>query len=753
MSSQNIATLSIDIVAGLAKLEGGLQQAVQITDRQAKAIEQRFSQVGNFIKGLGLAAIVADQVNGIRSAIDLADSVDDLAEKYGVAADKLSQYRFASEVAGTTTEAFAVGLNKLSKTMAAAAGGDKTLSEAFKAIHVQVKNTDGSLRSVDEVLLDVSDRFSRYEDGAAKAALAQQFFGKTGADMIPLLNKGAGGISALTSEAQKLGAAFGSDVAKQAGDFNDNLKRVELAAQGAKVALAGELLPTLNATLSAFIENRKEAGTFVAILQTIKQGVAQRLSLDDQGRLAAQTETQTRDLKVLTQQYELFNAAAKSGNANAAKQAERLRGQIEGVQRAIAKTSSDLKYMANLKDPTVNSDALSRRLDRGEGSGKKPAPVISTNTKDGSSEIEKADKFTKSLIARLQEKIEVNKLELSVGRELTEAERLRLDVAKDVASTDVKLTASQRARIGATVEEAVVTARARQEQVEANKQREIAAELAERELQSLLQIGQSRVADNQQLRDYIQELGKSADEVERLHQARIEDAIAQEKQNLSLRINSGETQENIVLGERNIKLLQEQLELRQQVIDANRAERQDPTAGARRALTEYLQLVKDAGTSTREAVGSAIGALEDDLTNSLASGKFSIKNFVTSAIAEFYRLQVVRPLLQSLFGGGGAGGIFGSLFGGKYSGSSTDPSAGNYTNSLDQGFTVGSSVRGNTTGIQRAGRPRGQTVVNNTYNVSSGVSANQVRAMLAQHGAMLKQDILRSARTGGSFAT
>jgi hypothetical protein len=39
------------------------------------------------------------------------------------------------------------------------------------------RNANGQLRSTDDVLLDVADKFASYEDGAAKAALAQEVFG------------------------------------------------------------------------------------------------------------------------------------------------------------------------------------------------------------------------------------------------------------------------------------------------------------------------------------------------------------------------------------------------------------------------------------------------------------------------------------------------------------------------------------------------------------------------------------------------
>ena len=62
-------------------------------------------------------------------------------------------------------------------------------AKAFKALGISVKDNEGNLRSSEEVFLDVADKFSKMEDGAGKTTLAIKLFGKSGADLIPLLNQ------------------------------------------------------------------------------------------------------------------------------------------------------------------------------------------------------------------------------------------------------------------------------------------------------------------------------------------------------------------------------------------------------------------------------------------------------------------------------------------------------------------------------------------------------------------------------------
>lgn len=62
---------------------------------------------------------------------------------------------------------------------------------------IKVQDANGNLKSSDQLLKEVAGKFAGYQDGAAKAALAQELFGRSGAELMPLLNAGAEGISAI----------------------------------------------------------------------------------------------------------------------------------------------------------------------------------------------------------------------------------------------------------------------------------------------------------------------------------------------------------------------------------------------------------------------------------------------------------------------------------------------------------------------------------------------------------------------------
>ena len=279
MASRSLGTLTYSLVAEIGGFEGGMSKAGRVADRKAKEIESRLEAigtkavvVGNLI-GEGLSSAITSFANKLPELIGKLDALDEMAEKIGIATEGLSALRYAGEAAGTSFEQLGAGMSKLARLMAEAAGGNKEAQATFSAMNVEIKNTDGALRATADVLTDIASRFAGYEDGAEKAAFVTRIFGKSGEDMIPLLNQGAVGIARLSEEAKKLGAVYSGDLAKAAADFNDNLTKIKIASEAASISISGGLIKSLANLSTEFIEAKKNGGLFAAGMQSYFSGV------------------------------------------------------------------------------------------------------------------------------------------------------------------------------------------------------------------------------------------------------------------------------------------------------------------------------------------------------------------------------------------------------------------------------------------------------------------------------------------------
>jgi hypothetical protein len=258
MSSKDLARYVVRLEAETAKYQKGLEDARRqlgrFDRRQRDAVTKMAKQFGVLA-----AAAVTTFAALVRGSVNAMDGLYKLSQQVGISTESLSQLEYAAQLSGTSLDGLRTGLLRLSRTASDAANGMTTAQRAFDAIGVSAKKADGTLKSTDELLLEIAEQFSKYEDGAGKAALAQELFGRSGAQLIPLLNQGRDGIAELTAEADRLGLTVGTDAAQAAERFNDNLTRMATAFKGVITQASQRLLPTMEAVAQSFVDTVSNA--------------------------------------------------------------------------------------------------------------------------------------------------------------------------------------------------------------------------------------------------------------------------------------------------------------------------------------------------------------------------------------------------------------------------------------------------------------------------------------------------------------
>lgn len=239
--SATIGALRVDLglnsaqfTAGLKKAQTGLGNFGAIAARSFAALAAGATLAAG---ALGIA---------VKGAIDHADALAKSAQKAGTTVEALSRLEFAAKLSDVSLESLTGGLQKLGKSMSdAIITPTSNAATAFKALGIALTNSDGTLRNSDQVLADIAERFARLEDGSTKTALAMQMFGKSGAELIPLLNSGRDGLKSMADESDRLGATISTKTAKAAEQFNDTLTRIQTVMQGVANKVMEAALPAL----------------------------------------------------------------------------------------------------------------------------------------------------------------------------------------------------------------------------------------------------------------------------------------------------------------------------------------------------------------------------------------------------------------------------------------------------------------------------------------------------------------------------
>jgi hypothetical protein len=248
-------------------------------DKTSKALKT----LRNALVAAGAGAATLKFGRLIQGSIDAADELGKTSDRLGISTRDLSALGFAAEQSGSSLGAFEKGAKNLSQSLASAAQGSGKAAKLFDDLGISVTETDGSLRGTIDVVRDLADRFSTLENGAEKTALAQELFGKSGAELIPLLNEGSEGLAAFAEQAENLGLIIEDKTARQAAAFNDNLNMLKKTQVGVVNQIGAQVLPTLvqysnrlaaNATDSNKLAKSTEfITTGLKIVLTVVEGV------------------------------------------------------------------------------------------------------------------------------------------------------------------------------------------------------------------------------------------------------------------------------------------------------------------------------------------------------------------------------------------------------------------------------------------------------------------------------------------------
>lgn len=212
------------------------------------------------LRGLtGVARDVGRAMVGIvTETIKTADHIDELAQSTGITTAALQEFAYAGSFSSLTMDEIGKSLGFLSRNMKAAGEGSKETAAVFRRIGVSVKNSDGTLRDAGDVMEDIADHFASLPDGAEKTATAMQLFGKSGRQLIPMLNAGRDGLAKLRAEAREMGLVLDDAFIKRAAAVDDSLNRLELSWQGIKKTIAVELLPHVEKLVGALMAWMRE---------------------------------------------------------------------------------------------------------------------------------------------------------------------------------------------------------------------------------------------------------------------------------------------------------------------------------------------------------------------------------------------------------------------------------------------------------------------------------------------------------------
>lgn len=716
-------------------------------------VSSRFGALKGALAGLAGAAVVTGFVSMMKGIIDTADHLNDLRQKTGMAVEDLDALGYVAELNGSSLEQVSGAIGKLAKNMAEAAGGGKEAIGVFNQFGISQKELkDGSI-SATEAMARIADKIAAMPDGWQKTAAAQKVFGKSAADMVPLLNAGGDAIRDARAELEGMGALFTGDLASAADEFNDNMSKLRRMSSALGLGIAKELMPVINGFVQGLIDAKTNAGnlagdTSLADWASVAaQGVA---ILVDVTRVAAQSilaligsfEAVWADIQLAG----TFLAGGKGLNPFSAENQKTLSDAL--AQRNATVEQANQRYVKLWKmNGSQTYEAVKGAIEKArsaigtQGSASKPGGAFDFSAG-------KETEFDK-LKQSLQE-------QLSKVGDLTEAEKLlgllRTDKYKDV-------TASQR-------------------EVLLNLAKEIDHTKLMADVEKTLQQRRDQMAE-QRVQKQAQET-KSNEDFQADTDIKIKllelEGNAVNMTTVAYEARRAELEHQLQVQQATRNMTAEGAEEYRRIADAAyRASRgladmqveQSKTFdfGAKSALKKYREDLENVAKATEAAFSNAFKGIEDALVNFVMTGKMDFKSLANSILQDMARIAlqqaVMKPLtsfMGSFFADGGIMSSQGSMPLKAYSsgGVADSPQLAVFGEGrmpeayvpLPDGRTIPVTMKGGA-----AGGGNNVTVNVSVENGGEQVKSNQGAGDLGRAIAgAVKQELINQKRPGGLLA-
>lgn len=231
---------------------------------------------------LGIAGVAAAATGAIAAVYGLArayetfvkpqaDAIETtlaMSERLGVSTEILSALGHAAKMSEVEQGTFVKGLQTMTRRLSEAATKGGETAKMIKALGLDAKQLDQA--GAGEALLQISDAISKLPTQGQKAQAAFALFGRSGVEMVGMLQQGREGLQGWMQDAQELGIVFSKSQAEMVDAANDARDRLGAALKGVATIAAIELAPAIQAVAEWLIEIVKNPVTRGSLADAFK---------------------------------------------------------------------------------------------------------------------------------------------------------------------------------------------------------------------------------------------------------------------------------------------------------------------------------------------------------------------------------------------------------------------------------------------------------------------------------------------------
>lgn len=237
------------------------QDSLSKTEKNSKGVAQK---MGSGLKtaakwGVGIAAAAgtaAAAAGGLAvKAAGAGDRIDKMSQKLGMSRSGFQEWEFILSQSGTSIETMQRGMKTLNQRMIENVEGTGTGAEVFDKLGISVLDANGKMKDQEALFNESVKAFQGMEDGAEKTALAQDLLGRSGQELMPLLNGNKGSLEDMQQTYKDLGIEISDGAVDASVKFTDTMDQLKRSLGFVTTAIGVQVMPIFQALADWVIAN------------------------------------------------------------------------------------------------------------------------------------------------------------------------------------------------------------------------------------------------------------------------------------------------------------------------------------------------------------------------------------------------------------------------------------------------------------------------------------------------------------------
>ena len=233
------------------------QVNLRAASEQVKEMGNKLTSAGQAMQGLSMAAgaVVASLGALSYKAGQNADDLNTMSKVYSIGTADLQKYAVAADLVDVSVEDIAKSHVKLEKSMYSAQNGSSSMQEAFDKLGVSITNSDGSLKTSDQVWQESIAALGQMSNETERDAIAMELMGKSAANLNPLIEDQGETYKNLTDTLAEYDLDFvDQETLDKANQFNDSLDTMKAIGSVALSTVGSQLAATLAPALEKVVD-------------------------------------------------------------------------------------------------------------------------------------------------------------------------------------------------------------------------------------------------------------------------------------------------------------------------------------------------------------------------------------------------------------------------------------------------------------------------------------------------------------------